>query len=234
MVRWSVVIPFAVAATCLLAPGTVAAAETTLHLSETATVMVPPDELVATLRAEATNRNAAEAQKTVNTAMQAAVTRAKQVAGVTVATGGYGVWRVGPDQADKTERWHASQALTLKSHDGAALLTLAGALQQSGLVVGNLGWHLSRDAERKAHQEATKQALAALRGRIDDAASLLGLRFEQFKNVRLDGTHPQPMFRTAPAPMAMAAAAAPPPTAVAEDVPVSATADVDAILQPRQ
>jgi predicted secreted protein len=234
MVRPLIAIRLAVLAACLLMPGTLAAAETILHLSETATVMAAPDELAATLRAEATNRSAVEAQKAVNTAMQAAVARAKQVAGVTVSTGGYGVWHVGPDAAAKIERWQASQTLNLTSHDGAALLTLVGELQQSGLVVGNLHWQLSRDAGRTAHQDATKQALTALRGRIDEAAELLGLRFGQFKSVRLDGSHPQPAFRAMAAPMAMAAAPAPPPTAVAEDVPVSATAEADAILLPRQ
>jgi hypothetical protein len=111
------------------------------------------------------------------------------------------------------------------------MLTLTGSLQQQGLVVSSLGWRLSPAGERQAHQQATKQALVALRGRVDEAAVLLDLRFEHFKDIRLDSVAPQPLFR-AMAP-AMGAAAAAPPSVAAEDVPVSATAEADAILVPR-
>lgn len=217
---------------CLLAPAA-AHAETVLHLGETATVMAAPDELAASLRVEATSATAAASQARVNKVMEDALARARAVPGLTVSTGGYGVWRVGPTPQDGNVRWQASETLNLAGHDDTVLLKLVGDLQQAGLAVGNLGWRLSRAAERKAHQEATKQALSSLRGRIEEAAALLGLRFEQFKEVRLDAANPQqPMFRAMAAPMAMAAAA-PPPSVAAEDVAVSATAEADAILQPR-
>jgi hypothetical protein len=73
--------------------------------------------------------------------------------------------------------------------------------------------------------------LSALRGRVDEAAALLDLRFDQYKDVRLDGATPQPMFRAMAAPMA--ARTATPPSVAPEDVPVSATAEVDAVLLPR-
>jgi predicted secreted protein len=207
-------------------------AETVLHLAETATVMAAPDEIAATLTAEATGPSASDAQARVNTAMQAALGQARAVSGVSVSTGGYGVWRT--NQPGHPDSWQVNQTLNLSSHDGPALLTLVGALQQRGLAVGNLGWRLSRAAERQAHQAATKQALSALRGRIDEAAALLDLRFDQYKDVRLDGATPQPMFRAMAAPMAVrSSAAAPPPSVAPEDVPVSATADVDAVLVPR-
>jgi uncharacterized protein len=207
-----------------------ACAETLLHLAETATVMVAPDEIAATLSAQATSTSAADAQARVNAAMQDALAQAHKVEGLTVSTGAYGVWRTGPNQGD---RWQVSQTLNLAGHDGPALLTLVGALQQHGLAVSNLGWRLSRAAERQAHQAATKQALAALRGRVDEAAALLELRFDQFKEVRLDSALPQPMFRAMPAAMGISAASAPPPSVAPEDVPVSATAEADAVLLPR-
>jgi predicted secreted protein len=203
-----------------------ARAETMLHLAETATVMAPPDELAATLRAEAAGTCASDAQARVNAAMQEALALARKVDSLTVSTGGYGVWRT-------AERWQVSQALNLSSHDGPALLSLVGVLQQHGLVVSGLGWRLSRSAEKQARQEATKQALAALHGRVDEAAALLGLRFDQFKQVRLDTAAQQPMFRSMAAPMAANSGSAPPPSVVPEDVPVSATADADAVLLPR-
>jgi predicted secreted protein len=200
-----------------------ARAETMLHLAETATIMAPPDELAATLRAEAAATSASDAQDRVNATMQQALALARKVGSLTVSTGGYGVWRA-------AERWQVSQALNFSGHDGPALLSLVGVLQQHGLAVSSLGWRLSRAAEKQARQEATKQALVALHGRVDEAAALLGLRFDQFKQVRLDTTGQQPMFRTMAAP---SSGSAPPPSVAPEDVPVSATAEADAVLLPR-
>lgn len=222
-----------VAALCsCLAAAPAAIADTTLHLAETATVMAAPDEIAAVLRAETVGSAAPEAQARVNATMQDALAHAHQVSGITASTGGYSVWRTGPTAQDRAERWQVSQTLHLTGQDGPALLSLVGDLQRRGLVVGNLGWRLSRAAERKARMEATKQALAALRGRVEEAAGLLDLRFSQFKDVRLDSATPPPIFR-AMAPLAMSAAAPAPPSAAAEDVPVSATAEADAILLPR-
>jgi predicted secreted protein len=215
----------------LLAPA--ARADTVLHISDTETVTVVPDELAASLRAEVSSANPADAQQRVNAAMAVALADARKVAGVTASTGAYSVWHVGPTSQDHSERWQASQSLELTSHDSDALLTLVGTLQHNGLVIGALNWRLSRDAERKAHDEATRQAIAALRGRAQDAAGLLDLRFGSFKEVRLDGAAPVPMPRFAGAMAAMAAPAAEPPHAEATDVPVSATADADVILLPK-
>jgi predicted secreted protein len=212
-----------------------ARAETILRLAETATVSVHPDELAASLRAEVVGGTAAAAQAKVNAAMAGALARAKATAGVTVATGGYNVYRLGPtpNDKDRTERWQGSQSLELQGHDGAVMLKLVGDLQTAGLAVGQLGWRLSPDAMRKARAEATRQALAGLRGRADDAAAALGLTFDSFKEVRLDSARPTPSPRLAMAVAPMAAAAPAPPSAEAEDVPVSATAEADIVLKPR-
>ena len=223
--------PPAIGALLLLFAVSPAWAETVLHLAATATRMVPPDELDATLRAEAISANPADAQQRVNALISEALASAHQVPGLTIATGGYTVWRVGPTQQDRSERWQAGQSLNLKSHDGAVLLTLVGALQQRGLATGQLDWRLSPEAERKAHTEALEQAISSLRERVDRAAALLGLRFGSYKEVRLDSSAPRPMPRLMN--MAPALAAAAPPQAEATDVPVSATVDADAILLPK-
>lgn len=208
-------------------------ADTVLHLSQTATVTEPPNELDATLRAQVTSTNTADAQKRVNTMIADALARARQVKGITVSTGGYTVWRVGPTQQDHTERWQAGQNLQLKGTDGTTLLKLAGELQQKGLATQQLEWRLSPQAERKAHAEATRQAISQLRGRIDEAAELLGLRFGSFKDVQLD-VPKTPVFPRLMGAAAMAApSAAPPPSAISEDIAVSATVQADAILLPR-
>ena len=204
-----------------------ALADTILHLDDTETVMAHPDELVATLRAEATAAHASAAQQLVNQAMEAALTRAKQIAGVTAATQGYTAW-----QATQPQRWLASQTLTLRSHDGPALLGLVGELQQRGLAIDALAWQLSREATRSARDQAMREALSALRGRAEDAAGLLGLHFSAFQKVSIAMSQPPPMMPRAM--MAATMAAAPmPPSAEAEDIPVSATAEADAILVPK-
>lgn len=213
-----------------LLPVAPAAADTLLHLADTETVTVAPDELAASLRAEASSANPADAQQRVNAAMADALSRAHKVAGVAIGTGAYSVWHVGPTPQDSSERWQATQSLELTSHDSTALLILVGTLQHDGLAIGELGWRLSREAQRKAHDEATRQALAALLGRAQEAAGLLHLRFGSFKEVRLDSAAPIPIPRFAGAMAAMAAPAAVPPSALAADVPVSATADADVIL----
>ncbi len=212
--------------------------QTVLKLAETATVTIRPDELTASLSAEIVAGSAAEAQSRVNKAMADALARAKAVSDVAVSTGRYAVYRVGPGPneksgAEKAERWQASQSLELKSHDGGALLKLVGELQKSGLAVGSLAWRLSPEAARKARAEATRLALAGLRGRADDAAAQIGMAFEGFKEIRLDNDRPVPF-----APRMMSAAmsgggAAAPPSAEAEDVSVSATAEADVLLRSR-
>ncbi len=215
----------ALAAGIVLAHAGSAAADTILHLSDTETVMAHPDELTATLRAEASGSSAAAAQQAVNTAIAAALARAKQVPGITAATEGYTAW-----QATQSQRWQASQTILLRSRDAPPLLTLTGELQQHGLAISDLSWQLSPEASRSARDQAMRQALSGLRGRAEEAAGLLGLRFDQFQRVSIAAPQPVPFPR---AMMAMAAAAPTPPSAQAQDVPVSATAEADAVLLPK-
>lgn len=203
-------------------------AETALHIAETAEVIRAPDEVVATLRAEARAGSAAAAQEAVNRAVTAAVERARAVTGVRVSTGGYWTSRV-----DQGRSWQAAQSVTLRSGDARALLELAGALQEQGLATGGLHWQLTREATRTAREEASRLALDALRRRAQAVAEQLDLVLVGLKEVRIDapdrGPGPRPM-----AEMAMArASAAPPPVAIAEDVVVSATVEAVAVLRPR-
>jgi len=210
------------------------AEDTLLRLSESATVMVAPDELAASMRAEAVAPTAQEAQKRVNDMMRDAVADAKKTEDVTISTGGYNVWRVGGTIADRAERWQAGQNLELTGKDQETMLKLVGELQQKGLAQGALTWRLSREAEKQARREATKQALSALRGRADEAAGILGLTFSSFREVRLDSVLPPPVMRRGPiVSRSMMAAAPPPPTAEAEDLPVNASAEADVVLKPR-
>lgn len=207
-------------------PGITPWPETALHLSETAEVARAPDEVVAVLRAEARGASAAAVQEAVNRAMAQAVARAAAVQGVTATTGGYWTTRV---QDGGT--WQASQQLTLRSGNGAALLELTGTLQQQGLTLGGLNWTLRRDTQRVAREEAAQLALDAIRRRADAVAAQLGLVVVGLREVRIDAPDrgPRPMMAMA----AARAASAAPPVAVAEDIQVAATVEAVAILRPR-
>lgn len=208
-------------------PGAAPLPETELHLGESAEVTRAPNEVVATLRAEARAGSAAAAQEAVNRAVAAAVERARTVPGVRVSTGGYWTSRVNEGRA-----WQAVQSLTLRGGEAAALLDLAGALQEQGLAMGGLHWQLTREATREARQEASRLALDALRRRAQAVAEQLGLQLVGLKEVRIDAPDHAP--RPAPvAMMARSAAAAPPPVAVAEDVVIGAGVQAVAVLRPR-
>ncbi len=230
--------PVLLAALLMLMPPAVARAavrtaahvpeDTMLTLSQTATVHVAPDELIATLRAEASAATAAEAQRQVNAAMADALAWAGHVPGVMASTGGYGVFR---DTSSKPDVWHASQSFSLRASDGPPLLSLVGELQTKGLALNDLHWQLSDAAMQKAEADATREAIAALRARAVEAAGLLSLHFVRFATVRLDVPPP---FRPVTRLMATApGAAAPPPVATEDDIPVSATVAADVELAPK-
>lgn len=219
---------------CVAATQPALAQDTILKLSETATVLVTPDELAASMRAEATAPTAQDAQKRVNELMGEAIAAARNVTGVVVSTGSYNVWRNAVTPTDRVEHWQAGQTLNLTGKDAETMLKLVGELQQMGLVQSNLMWRLSRDSEHKARQGATKQALSTLRARADEAAEILGLTFASFREVRLDSVAPPPILpRMQLAARATLSAGAPPPNAEAEEMPVTATAEADVVLKPR-
>ena len=238
--------------TLSLIPGSSWAQDTVLRLAETVTILAAPDELAASLRVEVTAPTARDAQRRVNEMMRDAVANARKVEGVSVSNGGYAVWRVSTTAQDRGaqdrgaqdrgaqdrgEKWQAGETLNLSGRDGEALLKLMGELQQKGLALSDLRWRLSRDLEKKTRAEATKQALAALRGRADEAAAALDLRFEAYREVRLDNT----AAATAAAMASMQRGAvrgvgtrdASPPSAETETLPVVTTVEADALLRPR-
>ncbi len=205
--------------------------ETVLHLTETAEVMLHPDRLVASLQVEANAPSAAAAQARVNGLMRDALAAAKPVAAVTASTGAYSVWQPFVAAGKPAAPWHASETLSLSTDGkGAALLALVGTLQQQGLAVEELRFVASSKAVRAAREQATRQALSALRARAEQAAGDLGLHFDRFETVKIDsGPPPAPPPRIF---ARMAAAPRPqPPIARAQDIPVSASVEADVLLR---
>ncbi|HJS88262.1 MAG TPA: SIMPL domain-containing protein [Acetobacteraceae bacterium] len=205
-----------------------ARAETVLDFAETATVMVQPDEIAASLRAEATASEPAAAQEAVNQMMAQALEAARQANGVSKTTGQYAVWLLPARTPNAAQVWRASQTLDLSAQDGPALLRLVGTLQKQDLAVQQLGWRLSTKAARAAREQARHQALGSLRSRAEEAAGALALRFVSFRTVRLS-SEPSPIM-----PMRAAMVAAPGPSVEQGPVEVTATVTAEAVLAPAQ
>lgn len=218
--------PYVLALLIMLVP-TVALAEpsTMLHLTQRATVLVKPDDFVIGFAVQADAADPAAAQARVNRLATAVLAEAAKVKGAKVDTGAYGVW-----QGGKPQVWHANQAIAVHGPDAAALLKLAGAAQAEGVTVQQLGWRLSPAAMQAAEDKAQMEALAALRARARQAASVLGLHFTHFQEVTLGPPPAVPVPRVL---MSMAAPApgAPPPVAASEGQSVTQSVTAVAVLK---
>ena len=200
------------------------AQDTLLHLSATAAVQAPPDQLVAELVAQNISAMPADAQRRVNLQMNRGMQDAKAVSGVEARALGY---EVSPAD-DKRTKWTAQQTLELLGSDAPALLDLVNRLQDQGFVTASLDWRLSPAAQRKAAAEATTAALKAVQEQAASAAAALGLRVAYLKDVQIE---PQGFRPMRPLDVMMAArAGAPPPQATASPQEVTAQVSAEVVL----
>lgn len=156
-----------------------AQSETRLRVSETGSVAVQPDELVASLRIEARAATAAAAQEQVNTAMAAALATARAVPGARVSAGHYATQM----DRDKQEVM-AQQSLNLRGPE--ALVELVGRLQAEGLLLDGITWQLSEPAALKARDDATRVAIRAVQERGASIARDLNLRVITLRDLVVD------------------------------------------------
>ncbi|MCZ8312084.1 MAG: SIMPL domain-containing protein [Magnetospirillum sp.] len=220
-----------IAALLLLAFAATADAQTVLTLTESAEREIVQNRLTVSLRAEANAATAAAAQAEVNRRMEAAVARAKTVAGVTVQTGG--AWANEERVQGRPVRWRAVATLDLISSDAASLLALVGGLQETGLAISGMGFDLTREAARAAQDALTEEALVRLQARAARVAAALDRRVAAIRTIRIGETGnamPQPRMALRAAAMADAA-----PAPVAEPGRTSVRIDVEAeiLLEPK-
>ncbi len=195
-----------------------------LHLSETATITVPPTLLVADLVASSQSPSAVTTQRHVNDLMARADLLAGKVPGIVTEFQDYSTDFV--DAANGVPaHWDASQTLEIRGHSGEMVLGLVGQLQAIGLSLGNLGWQVPPDEADAAGRKARLQALASVRQEALAAAQTLDLSVEGYQSVDLTGGR-SPIL--SPAPMQMAAMA--PPLASADSQNISAIVSADFIL----
>ncbi len=203
---------------------------TRLYLQESASRDVEQNVLVATVQAHAEAASPADAQAAVNKAMAAAVERVQAAAGIRAATGGYSVYQR-RDRDNRPVGWVAEQDLRLTSKDPAALLELAGSLQEMGLNLNGLGWQVDDDTRRKVQDELTIEAIATLRQRAAAIAESVEMRVANIDTLRVGGAMegPRPMM----AMRAEALAGAPPPTALPDLETLQASVEAEIVLSPR-
>lgn len=212
---------------------------TVVNLNESAERDVTPDTMRARLMAQASSEAAATAQASVNAAMAKALARAKAL-GLEVETGGYNTYQENPPRPASLPPgakppapvWRAQQSLILTATDDAKLLEAAGALQNEGLLLQELGYTVSRAQSRALQDELFNEALQRLTARAEKAAQALGMRFEGWARVGLNGGVIQrPVMMKS---MAMAAESrAAPPVAAAGEQTISVSVDGEAILRRR-
>jgi uncharacterized protein len=219
------------AQTPLPVPGARDDSSTVLHLSEFAEKILRQDRLTAQLRAEATGPDAVRVQAEINRRMTAALDAARRVSTVRTETRGYWVNQERPP--NQPVRWRGQQMLVLTSTDTAAVLALAGELQQAGLVMSGMNFDLSPEATRAAEDELTAEAIRRLRERTERVAATMGLQIRNMRDLRIgqagSGGGPRPMMMRAEA----AGAAAAPPVAEPGETTVRVSVDAEVVLAAR-
>lgn len=182
---------------------------TVLHLTQRAERLVPRDEVHAGLRVEVTGANPRLVQGEVNKRMNAAVEKAKRVAGVKVETTGYSVYQISPPLPagtppnPKNTQWRAEQSLDLRGKDFTAVLGLAGDLQNDGMLMSDLRFDLATDTARALQDSLTGEALAAMQDRAKRIADGMGMHVDRFRALTVGNVQGQ----DAPQPRMMALAA---------------------------
>lgn len=185
-----------------------AGGETLLNISATERTEVAQDLLTATLRVEQKNTDPKALQAAINQAMKEALDAAKAMPAVEVTTGHYYVYQhegpALPGSLEKiskpTTKWHGAQSLTLTSTAAEDVLKLAGALQDSGLVMENLFYTLSPAKADEAKDSLMEAALAKVQARADRAAKALGKQRAELAEITVDTADnmmPQPMMMRA-------------------------------------
>lgn len=181
--------------------------ETILNIAATERVQVQQDLLIASLRIERENADAKTVQAEINELMKKAVDTAKTVPTVKVATGQYYVYQYDPNpnpqplkSGEKPAlKWRGTQTLDLKSTNADDLLKLAGALQDSGLIMNGLSYTLSPEKADEAKDNLMEAALAKVKARAERAAAAMGKAKTDLIEVTVDTAdnmvHPPMMMR---------------------------------------
>jgi predicted secreted protein len=208
--------------------------QTLITLTVTERTRVGQDTLSADLRIEIDHRDAAEVQNQINEVMAQALAIARDIDGIDVSTGYYGVYQFNrnPSGNRADEMWRGNQSITLQSRDSATLLELAGRLQAMGFVMNQLSYSLSTERSDEVRDNLMEAALQRAQQKATRAAAALGKTNVDIASVDIDsqsGGYAQPMMMRAVAADASMEMSA--PSADAGETEVTLTVRVQAVAQ---
>lgn len=206
--------------------------QTLITLSVTERSQVAQDELLAELRVEVEDRDARAVQDAINSAMAEALQLASGSSNVDVSTGHYGVYQFNrqPQASRPDPVWRGTQHIRLISKDAAALLELAGDLQEQGFVMNQLSWRLSTEKADEVRDSLMEAAIARAQSKVQRAAAALGKSDFDMASVNVDGAmdfSPPVMMRA----MAADSREMAQPVADAGETEVSLTISVQAVAR---
>lgn len=217
-----------------LVPSLLPEGQTLISLTVTERIRVGQDTLSADLRIEVDDRDATVVQNQINRAMADALAITRDVDGIKVSTGYYGVYQYNrnPSGNRADEMWRGNQSITLESRDSALLLELAGRLQGMGFLMNQLSYSLSTERADEVRDSLMETALQRAQQKAERAAKALGKSDVDIASVDIDsqsGAYAQPMMMRAMAAdssMEMAA-----PSADAGETEVTLTVRVQAVAR---
>lgn len=179
-----------------------------LSLSAQASDDVPQDIIDITLFYEKQAADAASLTDALNQHADAALKEAHGVPGVTAHTGTFTVFPT-TDRDGKISSWRGRTEVILESRDFAAATKLAAQIN-STMQVSGVAFSLSPEAQRKAADKLTTDAIKKFREQADSSAHAFGYGGYTIREVNVGAGNslppPRPMF----AMRAMAAEAAAP------------------------
>jgi predicted secreted protein len=206
---------------------------TDIQLVQQASLVVPRDRITATLRVIMRGPDARQIQVDINRRMVAALAKVKDSPNVIAETGSYAVNHPYTAQGPSSS-WQGEQTLILTSGDIEAVLNLSGALQNDGLVMGEMRFFVSPDSLKAVQDELTATALKTMQDRAANIANDLSLRVSRYKTITIGNAQEQ--FGESPTSAKVAAPGssrkAPPPAAIAGEALVSLTVNATALMTP--
>ncbi|WP_339545769.1 SIMPL domain-containing protein [Pseudomonas sp. RA_35y_Pfl2_P32] len=165
---------------------------------------VARDLMIVTLYTEEQNADPAKLAAVVSTAMNKALSQARQVKDVTLRQGSRNSYPIYDDKGQKITGWRERAELRLESSDFAALSKLTGELL-GDLKMAGMDFAIATPTRKASEDALLKEAVNAFKARAQLTTEALGGKGYKIVNLNLNSNgYPQPYLR---APMMMKAAA---------------------------
>ncbi|MGF6815367.1 putative secreted protein [Paraburkholderia atlantica] len=182
-----------------------------LSLNAQASAEVPQDEVEITLFYEQEASEPSALTSTLNQRADAALQKARGVAGVTARSGAFSIFP-STDRDGRISAWRGRTEVVLESRDFAAASKLAGQMA-SIMQVGNVRFSLSPEAQRAAEQRLSGEAIKSFREQAAASSQAFGFSGYSIRevNVNHSGVMPRPMMMMSARAMGADAQSAPMP-----------------------